>query len=178
MPFAAGSQTTPRPAPRQEETMLNDAMFETRDPISVLAGCLPFEPVEVDDAIFAETRWRQPKPGAVIAGSEVTLSRWTASGGKERTECATTPDHCHVVALALRATSMSLWTASKPLFEGSVPPGTILVSAPGQQLRIRVTPPFDFLHLHVDNGFLSEEGLSPDEDEVASHGQPAPFRVT
>src|SRR3954447_27013101 len=94
----------PRPGrPRQEETMLNDAMFETRDPIAVLAGRLPFEPVEVDDAVFAETRWRQPKPGAVIGGSEVPLSRWTASGGKERPECATTPDPCHFVAFAVRA---------------------------------------------------------------------------
>jgi AraC family transcriptional regulator len=160
--------------------MLTDAMFETRNQIVELAGRVPFEPVEVDGAIFAETRWREPKekPSAAIAGSEITLSRWTATRGKERTECATTPDHCHVVALALRATWMSLWTQSKPLFEGSVPPGTILVSAPGQQLRARVTPPFDFLHLHVGNRFLCEEGLAPDEDTIAPHDEPAPFRDT
>jgi AraC family transcriptional regulator len=160
--------------------MLTDAMFETRNRIVELAGRVPFEPVEVDGAIFAETRWREPKekPSAAIAGSEITLSRWTATRGKERTECATTPDHCHVVALALRATWMSLWTQSKPLFEGSVPPGTILVSAPGQQLRARVTPPFDFLHIHVGNRFLCEEGLAPDEDNIAPHDEPAPFRDT
>lgn len=160
--------------------MLTDAMFETRNQIAELAGRVPFEPVEMDGAIFAETRWREPKerPSAATAGSEITLSRWTATRGKERTECATTPDHCHVVALALRATWMSLWTQSKPLFEGSVPPGTILVSAPGQQLRARLTPPFDFLHLHVGNRFLCEEGLVPDEDDIAPHDEPAPFRDT
>jgi AraC-like DNA-binding protein len=160
--------------------MLTDAMFETRDPLAELAGRVPFEPVEGNGAIFAETRWREPKqkPGAASAGSEITLSRWTATCGKERTEYATTPDHSHVVALALSATWMSLSTQSKPLFEGSVPPGTILVSAPGQQLHVRVTPPFDFLHLHVGNRFLSEEGLAPDRDAIAPHHEPAPFRDT
>jgi AraC family transcriptional regulator len=160
--------------------MLTDATFETRNQIAELAGRVPFEPVEVDGAIFAETRWREPKeePSAVSTGAEITLSRWTATRGKERTEYATTPDDCHVVALSLRATSMSLWTQSKPLFEGSVPPGTILVSAPGQQLRARVTPPFDFLHLHVGNRFLCEEGLTPDEDGISPHDEPAPFRDT
>jgi AraC-like DNA-binding protein len=81
------------------------------------------------------------------------------------------------VALALKATWMSLSTQSKPLFEGSVPPGTILVSAPGQRLRVRVTPPFDFLHLHVGNHFLCEEGLAPDDD-IAPHDGPTPFRDT
>jgi AraC-like DNA-binding protein len=160
--------------------MLTDAIFETRNQVVELAGRVPFEPVEADVAIFAESRWREPKDklSAAAAGSEITLSRWTATRGKERTECATTPDHCHVVALALRATWMSLWTQSKPLFEGSVPPGTILVSAPGQQLRARVTPPFDFLHLHVGNRFLWEEGLAPDEDDIAPDDEPALFRDT
>jgi AraC family transcriptional regulator len=158
--------------------MLTDATLETRHQIGELAGRLLFEPVEVDGAIFAETRWREPreKPSAATGGSDITLSRWTAIGGAERTEYATTPDHCHVVALALKATRMSLWTQSKLLFEGSVPPGTILVSAPGQQLRARVTPPFDFLHLHVGNRFLREEGLAPDGDDIARRDEPAPFR--
>jgi len=121
--------------------MLTETMFETRDQMAELASRLPFEPVETDGVIFAETSWREPKetPGTAT-GSEITLSRWSATRGQERTESATTPDHCHVVALALRATRMSIWAQSKPLFQGSVPPGTILVSAPGQQLRARITP--------------------------------------
>jgi AraC family transcriptional regulator len=160
--------------------MLTDATFETRNQIAELASGVPFEPDEVEGAIFAETRWREPKeePSAATAGAEIALSRWTATRGKERTEYATTPDDCHVVALSLRATSMSLWTESKPLFEGLVPPGTILVSAPGQQLRARVAPPFDFLHLHVGNRFLCEEGLTPDEDGISPHDEAAPFRDT
>ena len=157
--------------------MLTDAMFERCDEIAELVRS---EPVEPGGAIFAETRWREPKesPSAATAGSDITLSRWTASRGKERTECATTPDHCHVVALALGATSMRIWTQSRSLFEGSVAPGTILVSAPGQQLQVRVTPPFDFLHFHVGNRFLREEGLAPDEDGIAAPDEPAPFRDT
>jgi AraC family transcriptional regulator len=159
--------------------MLTETMFETRDQMAELASRLPFEPVETDGVIFAETNWREPKetPGTAT-GSEITLSRWSATRGQERTESATTPDHCHVVALALRATRMSIWAQSKPLFQGSVPPGTILVSAPGQQLRARITPPFDFLHLHVDNRLLCDEGLSLGEDDMLPHDGPAPFRDT
>jgi AraC family transcriptional regulator len=156
--------------------MLSDTMFDSRDQIVGLDGRVPFDSVEAHEAVFAEARWREPKEKPSAAGSEITLSRWAAMGGEERTESATTPNHCHVVALALRATSMSLWTQSKPVFEGSVLPGTVLVSAPGQQLRARVTPPFDFLHLHVANGFLCEEGLTPDGDDIAPRGQLAPFR--
>jgi AraC-like DNA-binding protein len=158
--------------------MLTDTMFETGDRVVDRAGPMPFEPVEAQEAIFAEARWREPKEKPSPAGSEITLSRWAATRGEERTENATTPNHCHVVALALRAASMSLWTQSKPVFEGSVLPGTILVSAPGQQLRVRVTPPFDFLHFHVANRFLCEEGLTADDDDIAPHDQVAPFRDT
>lgn len=156
--------------------MLTDTTLATRNPIVDLAGRVPFEPAEAQEAIFAEARWREPKEKPSAAGSEITLSRWAAMRGEERTESATTPNHCHVVALALRASSMSLWTQSKPVFEGSVLPGTILVSAPGHQLRTRVSPPFDFLHFHVANHFLREEGLAPDDDDIAPHDQLAPFR--
>jgi AraC family transcriptional regulator len=160
--------------------MLTDAGFETRNPIAVLTADVPFKPNEMDDVIFEETSWREQagRLGAATTGRDIMLSRWTATRGSERTECSVTPNHCHIVALALRPTRISLWTQSKPLFEGSLPPGTILISTPGQQLRARVTPPFDFLHLHVGNRLLCEEGLGADEDDFARHDELPPFRDT
>jgi AraC family transcriptional regulator len=156
--------------------MLTDTSFEARNRIADLASHMPLEPAEWDGVIFEEKSWREPKERQ--SAGDITLSRWTAARGSERTECAVTPDHCLIVALALRPTWISLWTQSKPLFEGSVPPGAILVSRPGQQLRARVTPPFDFLHLHVGNRLLREEGLAPDEDDLAQHDDLPPFRDT
>ena len=72
---------------------------------------------------------------------------------------------------------MSLSTQSKRLFERSLPPGTILVSAPGQRLEMRVTPPFDFLHFHVANRLLRDEGLAADQDDFVPY-ELSPFRDT
>ena len=66
---------------------------------------------------------------------------------------------------------------SKRLFERSLPPGTILVSAPGQRLEMRVTPPFDFLHFHVANRLLRDEGLAADQDDFVPC-ELSPFRDT
>lgn len=157
-----------------------DAMFEARIQIGRSGLHAPLVPFEADGAILEESRWREPTKGrsTATAGFDIMLSRWSATRGKERTECTVTPDHCHVVALALRTTEISLWTPSKQLFEGSLPPGTILVSAPGQRLRARVKPPFDFLHFHVANRLLQEEGFAPDEDDLAPCGEFRPFRDT
>jgi AraC family transcriptional regulator len=156
--------------------MLTERSFEVRRRMVDLASYVPLEPVELDGAIFEEKNWRAPKERQ--GAGDITLSRWTATRGSERTECAVTPDHCHIVALGLRPTRISLWTQSRPLFEGSVPSGTILVSTPGQQLRVRVTPPFDFLHFHVGNRLLCEEGLSPEEDVFVQRDELPPFRDT
>jgi AraC-like DNA-binding protein len=146
--------------------VLTDARFEARHQIADLAPGLTLDPVGMNGTISEESRWREPieGEGAASAGSDIVLSRWTATHGGERTDCSVTPDDCHIVALSLRTTWMSLSTQSKPLFERSLPPGTILVSAPGQRLEMRVTPPFDFLHFHVANRLLRDEGLAPDQD--------------
>src|SRR5689334_17099717 len=102
--------------------MLTDARFEARHQIADLAPHLTLAPVETDETIFEESRWREPVQGqgAATGGSDIVLSRWTATHGGERTECSVTPDDCHIVALSLRTTRMSLWTQSEPSFERSL----------------------------------------------------------
>ena len=156
--------------------MLIDTSSETRYPIADILPPVPAGPLESNGAIFEERRWRQPEES--VGADDIALSRWSALGGNDRTESSVTPDHCHVVALALKAARISLWTQSKPLFEGSVPPGTILVTTPGQHLRARISPPFDFLHVHVGNRVLCEEGLVPDDDEIVPRREFSPFRDT
>ena len=57
-----------------------------------------------------------------------------------------------------------------------MPAGMILVSRPGQQLRASVAGPFDFLHIHVGNRLLSEEGLIAREDDFIEHDDLPAFR--
>jgi AraC-like DNA-binding protein len=140
---------------------------------ALLQGALARTPFSVSDAesgMFEEVRWRDPGMVAsdLAGGSDVRISRWTAAFGEPRNERAVTPDRCHIVTVALRASRLSLSANSRLLFEGSMLPGTVHVSKPGEELVARFVPPFDFLHLHIDNDFLYEAGLISDEDGTGS----------
>ena len=156
--------------------MLTNAGLEAGHQIADLLSQLPPGPIDADAAVFEETNRREPQERQDAGG--IAFSRWTAARGNGRTEHAVTPDDCHVIALALRPTRISLWTPSRQLFEGSLPSGTVVVRPPGQQLLLHVTPPFDFLRLHVGNRLLCEEGLVADEDDFAQPGEPFLFRDT
>jgi AraC-like DNA-binding protein len=160
--------------------MLTDAMFESPDQIADHGFHAPIEPFETDGAIFEERRWREPEQVSrgSAAGADIVMSRWTASPGGGRIECTVTPDGCHIIALALNTTWISVSTPSKTLFEGSLPPGTLIVNAPSQRLRARATPSFDFLQFRVPNHVLREEGMISDEDDFVRCSELPPFRDT
>lgn len=155
-----------------------DAMFAACGQIGRPVFDFQPEPFDAVGAILEESCWREPMKGRRTAFDEldIVLSRWSATHGSERTECSVTPDHCHIVALTLTTTRIALWTRSKQLFDGSMPAGTIFVSAPGQRLRVSVKPPFDFLHFHVANRLLQEG--SPYKDDFAPCDEFRPFRDT
>ncbi len=96
--------------------------------------------------------------------------------GGQRDESYVTPLHCHIVSVSLRASRLKLSTTSESLFEGLMAPGTMHVSTPGQELKARFIPPFDFLHFRVDNRFLQEEGIIPDDTSSIEWSEPALFR--
>lgn len=132
------------------------------------------EPHDRDATIAREARWRQtPRRGT---GADIVLTRWVATSSERHAAAAVTPPDCHVIALALRPAHMSLSSRERVLFEGVLPTGTLLVSRPGQALRASVTPPFDFLHLHVDNRLLREEGLLSDQESSDPDEDATPFR--
>ncbi len=117
----------------------------------------PFER-DREGSLFEEARWREPEL-AERGGADITASRWTAAKGEPRSVEAVTPDWCHIVTIALRTSRVSLTVDSTQLLDGAIAPGTIHISSPGQRLKAQFVPPFDFLHLHVDNNFLYEAGL-------------------
>jgi AraC family transcriptional regulator len=129
--------------------------------------------------IFEESRWRELFGNAVCCASpEVQVSRWTAEQGAERHATSTTPVDRHIVSVALIPSRLTLLSASDSLFEGSMSPGTVQISLPGQQLRGWFTPPFDFLHFHVANRFLCDEGFVQDAKAAVANGRISPFRDT
>jgi AraC-like DNA-binding protein len=128
--------------------------------------------------IFEELRWREPGGCSVSSARhpEIEVSRWTAAHGEERCEVSITPRHCHIVSLSLAVSRVRWTTASGTLFEGLMPAGTMHISAPRQKLTAQFTPPFDFLHFHVDNRFLCEEGIIADETSALESSHLPLFR--
>jgi len=135
----------------------------------------PFDLLDSEADIFEEIRWREPGTADRSGGSDIRVSRWTSAIGELRSEHAVTPRWCHIVTIALKASRLSLSADSTPLFEGSMAPGTIHISLPGQHLRARFVPPFDFLHLHVDNNFMDEAGFASEDGDAI---EPPLFRDT
>ena len=128
--------------------------------------------------IFEELRWREAG-GCSASGArrpEIEVSRWTAAHGDERCEVSITPRHCHIISLSLAVSRVRWASASETLFEGLMPSGTMHISAPGQKVTAQFTPPFDFLHFHVDNRFLCEEGIIADETGVLDSSRLPLFR--
>jgi AraC family transcriptional regulator len=132
---------------------------------------------ETRSRIFEENRWREPDGKAARRASpEIEVSRWVVAQDALCDETSTTPIDRHVVSLALIPSRLTLSTAAGCLFEGSMSPGTMHISVPGQQLRARFTPPFDFLHFHVANRFLCDEGFIQDETSAVENGGSPLFR--
>jgi AraC-like DNA-binding protein len=115
--------------------------------------------------IFEELRWREASDCSASGRRrpEIEVSRWTATHGDERCEVSVTPLDCHIISLSLAVSRVKWTTASETLFEGLMPSGTMHISPPRQKLTAQFTSPFDFLHFHVDNRFLCEEGIIADE---------------
>lgn len=136
------------------------------------------DPREDERGISEEARWRERRAcsGDGVAGREVEVSRWAASDGISREHVSVTPRRCHIVSMAIKVSRVRLSTASGVLFEGPMPSGTMHISVPGQKLCARFTPPFDFLHFHVDNSFLCEEGLIGDDAAAIADGRGPLFR--
>jgi AraC-like DNA-binding protein len=120
---------------------------------------VPFELGDREVSVFEETRWREARPAGRCGGSDIMVSRWKAATGAQRREAAVTPDWCHIVMVALRPAKLTFSVDSTLLCDGSMAAGTIHISGPGQRLAANFVPPFDFLHLQIDNAFLEEAGL-------------------
>ncbi|QOZ53955.1 helix-turn-helix domain-containing protein [Bradyrhizobium sp. CCBAU 53338] len=96
--------------------------------------------------VAREVEWRQIASSSTI--EDITISRWEASRDAKRHE-ATTPDGRYFVGIALKTTRAKLTRERQIIFDGTMPSGTLYVSAPSRRLSAQFEGPCDFLHFHI-----------------------------
>ena len=100
------------------------------------------------EAIARESQWRQVvrSPEADIA--DITISRWEEARSTSSHQ-ATTPEDCYFVAIALKSTRAKLSRDRQVVFDGTMPEGTLYVTAPSKPLAVQFQSPCAFLHFHI-----------------------------
>ena len=69
---------------------------------------------------------------------------------------AVNPDNSHLVAIELRREDIRLSLSGRTVHDGVVIPGMLHVTEPGSAAHCVYRGPFDVLHLHVPNAFITE----------------------
>ncbi|MCK1655570.1 helix-turn-helix transcriptional regulator [Bradyrhizobium sp. 149] len=98
--------------------------------------------------IIRERQWRQidPQPGA--AAEDVAISRWEDLRSTSSHE-AMTPEDRYFVGIALKATRAKLTRDRQVVFDGTMPAGTLYLTAPSKPLAVQFRSPCAFLHFHI-----------------------------
>jgi len=99
-------------------------------------------------AIAREGQWRQIACSSGAAIENITISRWDDSRETSWHE-ATTPHDRYFVSIALKTTRAKLTRERQIIFDGTMPSGTLYVSAPSRQLCAQFQAPCAFLHFHI-----------------------------
>jgi len=116
--------------------------------INLPAGPGNHEAPRTSQAIAWESEWRQVARSSQIALDDITISRWEDSR-EASWHSATTPSDRYFVGIALKTTRATLTRNRRIIFDGTMPSGTLFVSAPSRQLSAQFQAPCAFLHLHI-----------------------------
>lgn len=102
-------------------------------------------------AIARESGWRKIDCGPE---ADITISRWEESRATSSHE-ATTPEDRYFVAIALKTARVKLIRDRQTIFDGTMPAGTLYVSAPSKLLGVQFQSPCAFLHFHISTDYFS-----------------------
>ncbi|MDA9520399.1 transcriptional regulator [Bradyrhizobium sp. CCBAU 11434] len=116
--------------------------------INLPAGRGNHEAPRAAKAITRENEWRQIACSAQTELDDITISRWENSR-ETSWHSATTPSDRYFVGIALKTTRATLTRGRRIIFDGTMPSGTLFVSAPSRQLSAQFQSPCAFLHLHI-----------------------------
>ncbi|TCU69481.1 AraC family transcriptional regulator [Bradyrhizobium sp. R2.2-H] len=104
-------------------------------------------------AIARESRWRQIDRTQESMIEEITISRWDDPRSTSSHE-TTTPDDRYFVGIALKTTRAKLIRDGRIIFEGTMPAGSLYVTAPSKPLGAQFQSPSAFLHVHISTDHL------------------------
>lgn len=108
-----------------------------------------------DHKLHNEAAWRQHERNPSVPAADITVSRWQDARAWSRHEAATPSDGYHV-AIALKATCLTLTKGRQIIFDGAMPAGTLYVSTPSEQLGVVFQAPCAFLHFHIPIRLLQD----------------------
>jgi AraC family transcriptional regulator len=101
-----------------------------------------------------ERKWRRLERSVGTASEDIAISRWTDARTTIRYEEATTPSDRYFIGIALKTTRVKLTRGRQTIFDGTMPAGTLYVSAPSKPLSAQFHAPCDFLHFHVSADYF------------------------
>ena len=82
------------------------------------------------------------------AAEDITISRWEDPRSISSHE-ATTPEDRYFVGIALKTTRAKLTRDRQIIFDGTMPAGTLYLTAPSKPLAVQFQSPCAFLHFHI-----------------------------
>jgi AraC family transcriptional regulator len=109
-----------------------------------------------DARIHPEPQFRCP---ATIRESDnlarrIVVSRWTGYSAGPQEHRAEILDEYHTIAISMASAKLRFSVSDRIVFEGNLDAGTVQLSSPGQQLCIRTSGAYDWLHIHVGSNLL------------------------
>jgi AraC family transcriptional regulator len=104
-------------------------------------------------AIPFERSWRV-LPCIADGPADVMVSIWRDMREEPRTLVASTPDAWHLIAVSIRAATLSLEVDGRAAMSGRIRPGMVQITSPGQRSRLDCTGPCEMLHIHVSRDRL------------------------
>jgi AraC-like DNA-binding protein len=115
-------------------------------------------------AITRESQWRRIDHSPEAVAEDIIVSRWEDPRGASSHE-ATTPENCYFFGIALKQTRAKLTRDRQIVFDGTMPAGSMYVSAPSRQLGVQFQAPCAFLHFHISTDhfpaqFSATDGLN------------------
>ncbi len=129
--------------------------------IDLPAGARDREVLRPTQVIARESRWRQIDRAPDGATEDVTISRWEDSRSSSAHE-TTTPDDRYFIGIALKTARAKLTRDRQIIFDGTMPAGTLYVTAPSKSLGVQFQSPCAFLHVHISADHLPAHVVATD----------------
>jgi AraC-like DNA-binding protein len=109
-----------------------------------------------DARIHSEPEFRYP---TIIRESDnlarrVVVSRWAGRSEVPREHRAEILDEYHTIGVSMVPTQLRLSVSERTIFEGTLEPGSVQLSGPGQPLSIQTSGSYDWIHVHIGNSLL------------------------